>query len=186
MFTNDAKSEIITIVKNKGIIIAIGIVLLLGVGYFLMKSRGSAPLRQGSAGQTETSSGMKSLKDLLSAGIAQKCTYSTTDDSGTSEGTTFISGGKMRGNFSMMASGKTTKSHMISDGKTSWIWTDGETTGFKMMVEETSEESSIEGGTDWDQKVDYKCSPWVTDGSYFTPPSNVEFTDFSELLKGAQ
>ena len=171
--------------KNKGIIIAVVVILLLAAGYFLMNKKGTSVI-PGTSNTFEASSGPKSLKDLLSAGIAQKCTYSTTDISGSSEGTTFISGGKMRGDFSMMASGKAIKSHMISDGKTSWIWTDGETTGFKMMVEETSEESSIEGGTDWDQKVDYKCSPWVTDGSYFTPPSNVEFTDFSELLKGAQ
>lgn len=168
-------------VKNKGLIIAIAAVLLLGAGYFAMKNKGSTQT-PGTGTQSETSTGAKSLRDLLSAGIAQKCTYSMTDENGQNEGTTYISGGKMRGDFSMMASGKTTKSHMISDGKTSWIWTEGEPNGFKMTVEET--DASPAPGTDWDEKVDYKCSAWVTDGSFFTPPTNVNFTDFSELLKG--
>ena len=176
--------------KNKGLIIAVVVILLLVAGYFLMNKKG-APSIPGVT-TSETSSGPKSLKDLLSAGIAQKCTYSTTDENGSNEGTTYISGGKMRGDFSMTAAGKNTKSHMISDGKTSWIWTEGEEQGFKMTVEETSatpgatepQDASFQGGTDWDQKVDYKCSAWVTDGSYFTPPTNVKFSDFSDLLKG--
>lgn len=179
--------------KNKGVIIAVVVVLLLVVGYFLMNKKGSSVVPgTGNSLTSETSSGKKSLKDLLSSGIAQKCTYSMSDENGTSEGTSYISGGKVRGDFSVVASGKTTKTHMISDGKTSWIWTDGETTGFKMTVEEptgtpgttTPQEGSIQSGTDWDQSYDYNCSAWVADGALFTPPSTVKFTDFSDLMKG--
>jgi len=178
-------------VKSKGLIIAVVVILLLAGGYFLMNKKGPATSPTTSdTSTTETSSGSKSLKDLLSAGIAQKCTYSTTSEGTTTEGTSYIAGGKMRGDFTNTTSGKTTVSHMISDGKTSWIWTEGETTGFKMTVEEPtagetpSSQTTVEGGVGWDDKFDYKCSAWVTDGTFFTPPSNVKFTDFSELLKG--
>jgi hypothetical protein len=176
--------------KNKGLVIGIVVILLLVVGYFLMNKKGSSTTPGTSSLTPDGTTESKSLKDLLTAGIAQKCTYSSTDEDGSTEGTSYISGGKVRGDFSVVSSGKTTKSHMISDGKTSYIWTDGEETGFKMTVEETdtqetdSSQTPTQGAAGWDDKFDYKCSAWVTDGSYFTPPSNVKFTDFSELFKG--
>jgi hypothetical protein len=175
--------------KNKGLIIGVLVILLLVAGYFLMNKKGSSTAPGTTSLTSDGTSESKSLKDLLSAGIAQKCTYASTDENGSSEGTSYISGEKVRGDFSVVASGKTTKSHMISDGKTSYIWTDGEEAGFKMTVTDTQEadpsgQTPTQGAAGWDDKFDYKCSAWVTDGSYFTPPSNVKFTDFSELFKG--
>ena len=175
---------------NKKILLVAAAVLLLGVGgYFYTKTQKSG----GNGGKSEVSSGMKSLKDLLSSGVAQKCTFSTTDESGVSEGTTYVAGGKVRGDFTTTASGKKTASHTIVDGKTSYIWTDGEKNGFKMTVEETEagaedkdapvpQETSVQE-TDLNQKTDYKCSAWVPDSSLFVPPTNVTFTDFSEMFK---
>lgn len=177
---------------NKKLIIAVVVVLVLGVGgYFFWKSQ-SAKIPSGLQTGTETSSGLKSLKDLIAAGIAQKCTFSTTDESGSSEGTTYVAGGKMRGDFTSVISGKTTKSHMITDGNTNYIWMDGEKTGFKTTIEETgetetgdtsvSQDVTSQGGADLNAKADYKCSAWVTDSSMFTPPTNVQFTDFSQMF----
>lgn len=176
---------------NKKMILIIAAVLFLlgGLYYFFIYSKGAGPLGPGQAGN----GGPKSLKDLLTSGVAQKCEFSTTDDSGTSEGVTYISGGKMRGDFSSTYSGKKTLSHMIVDGKTNYIWTDGEKTGFKTTIED-DDSSDIPAtdpatgqfstqGADLDQKADYKCSAWVVDGSYFTPPSNVTFSDLSEMFK---
>ena len=179
---------------NKKLLIAVAVVLLLGGGYYFVKGqKGGTSLRPGSAGQAgETSSGLKSLKELIAAGIAQKCAFSTTDESGVTEGTTYVAGGKMRGDFTNTYSGKTTKSHMIADGNTNYIWTDGEKTGFKTTFEQTeeaetgdapvSQEATSQGGADLNAKVDYKCSAWITDSSQFTPPSNVSFTDFSQMF----
>ena len=99
----------------------------------------------------------------------------------------------MRGDFSTTSSGKTTASHMIVDGKITYIWTDGEKTGFKSTIPDTEASSAPDTtatdysgsaqGADLDQKADYKCSAWVVDGSYFTPPSDVKFTDLSEMFK---
>lgn len=171
---------------NKKLLIVVVVVLLLATGYYLMKGKTSGIPGVGS---TETSSGPKSLKELIAAGIAQKCTFSSTDESGSTEGTTYVAGGKMRGDFTNVISGKTTKSHMIVDGKTNYIWTDGEKTGFKVTVEDTSgagdtsvSQDTTQGSMDLNEKADYKCSSWVTDSSQFTPPSNVQFTDFSQMF----
>lgn len=149
--------------------------------------------KSNTSGTGSEDTGPKSLKDLLSAGIAQKCTFSTTDESGTSEGVTYVSGGKVRADFSSTVEGKVVKSHMISDGKTNYIWTDGEKTGFKMTVEQTSTtesdvpssstDTSVSSQVDLNEKADYKCSAWIADDSLFTPPSDVEFQDFSDIFK---
>lgn len=177
---------------NKKILIVVVVLLLVVGGYFFMKGqKGGTPA--GTQGTTETSSGgLKSLKDLIASGVAQKCTFSTSDTSGVSEGTTYVAGGKMRGDFTSTVSGKTTKSHMIADGKTTYIWVDGEKTGFKTTFEETatakpegtqvSEGTASGGGVDLNQKTDYKCSTWITDSSQFTPPADVKFTDFSQMF----
>lgn len=173
---------------NKKILVVIVLLLITAGAYFGYTKfmAGKVP-----GGSTESASGAKSLKDLLSSGVAQKCTYSTTDESGTSEGTTYVSGGKVRADFTTVMSGKTTKSHMITDNKTSYVWTDGEKNGFKTTISEedakadTSVSSDAEfsqSGASLNEKVDYKCSGWVVDGSFFTPPSNVTFTDFSQLF----
>jgi len=173
---------------NKKVIAAVVILLVLIGGYF-----GYTKLKGGSIttpGTTTESGGMKSLKDLLSLGVTQKCTFSQTGGSGTSEGTTYVSGGKVRGDFTTTSSGKTMITHMISDGKTSYIWTEGEKTGFKMTaieaspstVQTGSADTPVNSQADLDQKADYKCSGWTTDGSLFTPPTNVTFTDFSQML----
>lgn len=177
--------------NKKLIAIVVGILLLgvAGIAYAKMKAGGT-----GLPGSTASiTGGAKSLKDLLTSGVAQKCTYSTTEGTGTSEGTTYISGGKMRGDFSTTVSGKVTKSHMITDGKSSYIWTDGEKTGFKSTIADTTTgnapdttntTANVSGqGSGLNQKADYKCLAWVTDGSFFTAPSDIKFTDLSEMFK---
>jgi uncharacterized protein YxeA len=180
-------NSIINLVNKKVLPIIVVVLLLLLGGWYFMNSR-----KTGTPGSsiTESQGGMKSLKDLLSSGVAQKCTYSSTDESGTNEGVSYISGGKVRGDFSTTISGKVTKSHMITDGKTSYIWTDGEKDGFKMTIPDATptsaktdtSDSEVSTEADLDQKMDYKCSAWVVDNSYFTPPTSVTFSDFSQMI----
>ncbi len=115
-------------------------------------------------------SGPTSLKDLIAANIPQKCTFP--------EGTVYISGGKFRGDF-------VPNSHMISDSKTSYIWTDDQKQGFKMTVDadaktEAQTEAAKEA-VDVNAKLDYKCGAWLPDASMFNTPAGIEFTDFSNL-----
>lgn len=162
---------------NKNVLIGVVLLLVLGVGgYFFLNKKTSVS----TPAQTQTS-GPTSLKDLLAANLPQKCTFP--------EGTVYISGGKFRGDFSSDVSGKAVVSHMISDSKTSYIWTDDQKQGFKMTI---SDEVKAEGQTEVDKngvdvnaKLDYKCSTWLPDSSLFNTPSGVEFTDFSALIAPA-
>jgi len=147
---------------NKNIAIGVVALLLLGVGgYFFMNKKSSAPTFV---------SAPTSLKDLLAANLPQKCTFP--------EGTVYISGGKFRGDFAP-------NSHMISDSKTSYIWTDDQKQGFKMTIDASTEADvqteAPDGAVDVNEKLDYKCSTWLPDASVFALPSGVDFTDFSAL-----
>jgi hypothetical protein len=40
--------------------------------------------------------------------------------------------------------------------------------------------------SDLQNKMDYKCSPWSADQSMFTPPADINFTDYSQMFKQLQ
>lgn len=173
--------------NSKVLIIAV-LVLLLGAGGYFYFVKGKNVPGTGNA----VTSGAKSLKELIAAGIPQKCTFSSNDDSGKNEGISYVAGGKVRADITNTISGKTTTQHMISDNKTSYIWQEGDKNGFKMTVTESETTATsapvgtgreaVSSGSDLNQKADYKCSAWIPDDSLFTPPSNVSFTDYSKLL----
>ena len=161
------------------IIVAVVFLLLLGGGVYFLFVRGKSQ-----TGPTSTSSktGSQSLKDLLLAGISQKCTYKDSQENMAVEGTVYIAGGKVRGDFSSTNQGQTFSGHTIYDGKVSYVWTEGMKTGFKMAVDpETgkSEGSSSEENVDLTKKIDYSCGPWLANESQFTPPSDITFSEFT-------
>jgi len=134
-----------------------------------------------------------SFLDIIKLGKSVKCTYTTTNESGTNSGQTYVSGSKSRTDFTLTTKdGTTTDSYSISDGEWVYIWTSTEEQGSKMKIadiQKRAASSSVPSTTsstdenDLTQPVDYKCSPWVPDNSKFTPPSNITFTDLTETLK---
>jgi hypothetical protein len=123
-----------------------------------------------------------SLKQLLAAGVSQKCTFS---DNG-SQGTFYVSSGKSRGDFSSTVAGKATTTHMISDGKTSYVWVDGQPQGFKMSFDAASQQqanasASAPKGVDVNKTLDYHCEAWSADSSMFSMPANIQFMDLSTM-----
>lgn len=178
---------------SKKIIIAIVVIILflLGGAAFVMSMKKKSPVAPATTSITQTTTnkvedstatGPKSLKDLLAAGVPQKCTFKDLSNSVDMQGTSYISGGKVRGDFSTTVEGKTTSGHSIFDGKTSYVWMDGTSTGFKMEIDPsltTAPESNNQQGLDLNKSIDYSCSPWLTDQSLFNPPEDVTFTSFS-------
>jgi hypothetical protein len=80
--------------------------------------------------------------------------------------------------------GKEMTTHMITDGKTSYFWIEGEGNGYKMAFDVTEKAKEVETAkkpVDIDQKYDYSCTPWTTDSTSFELPANVVFTDLSAL-----
>jgi hypothetical protein len=99
-----------------------------------------------------------------------------------------VSGGKSRGDFTATVNGKAMGSHMIMDGKTSYIWTDGQTQGFKMSVDAAAtatakDQAAAQQSFDANKKLNYSCSAWSADSAMFSLPAGVQFTDMSAMLQ---
>lgn len=138
-----------------------------------------------------------SLRDLINLGKNQKCvvTTSTTSEEGIKTdtvGTIFISGKKVAQEVSVTSSDKKTPNvnmSMISDGEFMYSWnTESKNQGMKIKITDPSDggvqnTNGQSGSVDFDNKVDMKCSGWVVDNSKFTIPSDVKFTDLSEIMK---
>lgn len=136
-----------------------------------------------------------SIRDLLGMGQSQKCTYSytSTDENNqtiTSEGTIYLAGEKLSQSIKITSTGDEAQNlnmRVISDEEYMYSWDEsGKTPGMKMKMEkgiqeeaETSENQSV----DLDKKIDMKCSPWIVDQKQFTVPTNIQFTDLSEMMK---
>lgn len=180
---------------NKTIVIVLVVIGLLvsAVVGFLTFSRSKSPtartannvVSQTPAGTDNNSSQTASLRNLLGAGSSQVCTYEDTNTK--TQGTIFVGNGRMRGDIVAQTSGDTVNSHMISDGKFVYIWTDGSAEGVKMSLAKTgdNQENGNTGQTvDLDREVNYDCNGWQLDNSKFTLPS-IQFQDMSAILNNA-
>lgn len=169
---------------NKLLVIGscVGLLVIGGVGFFLVKN--NSKTTSNSDYQVESGNSMKgkSLKDLFSVKDAQECSFS---DEGGNSGAVYISDGKMRGNFTSQVSGQgTIDSHIIVMNNQSYVWMEGQTTGFSVSLEAMPTPSSEKTQTvDLDQKLDFKCGSWSVNSSFFTLPTNVKFSDMSSLIK---
>ena len=171
---------------NKNLLLVLGAIVLLALGYFFFANKGS--LNTGLPG----TGGPKTLAQLL-GGDNQMCTYE--DPETGDSGTFYVAGGSMRGDVTSTTDGKTETNHMIFMDGYMYIWMDGETTGFKTATdfegEEEADTADINGDTetsttfDTQKELDYNCSSWRVDSSKFTLPEGVEFMDFSQYTQPA-
>jgi hypothetical protein len=178
--------------KKTVMIVVIVLILLLGLGGFMLSRKkspaGMSTTSPATGEQTQPVTEKKSLRDLLSLGQSLQCTYTLPADSGagTSTGTVYVSGKQMRSDISMDIQGKTTVSHVIVTGDTSYIWVDGQTQGMKMTIDPSATPVPTITGTpqsvDWDSRIDYNCSPWSVDSAMFELPSDIKFSDFSQMM----
>ena len=174
---------------NKSVIIGIVLVLVaaLGIGAYVMNSKSTSP-STGTMGSTQPTPqnamiNKLSLKDLIQAGSNQQCTFSDTEAK--TSGTVYLGGGKMRGDFQSEADGKPFTSHMINDGTAVYIWMDNQPGGFKASMDAVEQASAgINMQTiDINKPSDYACEPWSVDGSKFTVPTTIQFSDMSSMMK---
>jgi len=168
---------------SKKILLVIGAVLLLAVGvWFYMNSKKAAvsPSTETATGTSQPSTA-SSLRNLISKGIAQSCTFSNEGMTGS----VYMSGGKVREDFDVAVDNKTTKSHVIVMDNTIYNWSDGQTTGIKMTYDPnatpvaTSGTSAPKESFDTNASLNYKCSAWTVDASKFTLPAGVTFQTFA-------
>ncbi len=169
---------------NKTIGIIVAIVVIAGGAFLLMNKKSDDTATKGSsesAKMEDSEQSNLSLKSLMSSGKSQKCTFSMNENDSTGTGTFYIANGKSRGDITATVSGKSTTTHMISDGTTSYVWFDGSSTGFKTAIngDDLKAAQSQTQTVDPNKNYDFKCSGWSSDSSMFVTPSNVEFKEFN-------
>lgn len=188
----NALSILCVMTKQRGIILAVVVILaLLGLFAFSQMKKPISPAGEQSAIQqnssvpaTQESITKGSLRSLIAAGKNVNCEINFPD--GNTKGTTFVSGNKMRGDFTVKGpDGKEMASHMINDGTYAYLWTDTVKQGTKMKIDAVKPSVSPAGvqGADLDREVDLKCSPWSVDASKFNIPPDIQFNDVSSMLK---
>lgn len=138
-----------------------------------------------------------SMRDLLAMGKSQQCTVSSSsvDDKNVktdTTGTLYISGKKIAQEVVVTSTDKDfprVSMRMISDGTYMYTWnTETKSQGMKIKITEPEEGKPVNdkksnGAVSMDDKLDVKCSNWIADNSKFDIPSDVKFTDLSELMK---
>ncbi len=179
--------------KKIGIVIAtVVLLLIIAVGGVLFLKYSKAPAQTQSANtqsaKPATNSTSDSILSLISGGKNVSCAITYPDNKGA--GSIFVSDKKFAGDFTTKDSaGKDIAGHMISDGTFMYIWSASMSTGIKVNLanaKNMAQNSAISQGFNVNQKVDMKCSPWITDDSKFAVPATIKFQDMSQLLQQFQ
>ncbi|MCD4740409.1 hypothetical protein K8R43_04440 [archaeon] len=142
---------------------------------------------QNDSPQSESFSG--SMQDLIALGNSIRCTFSGSDDEVTFSGVIYVAGKKARNDVDATVDGKKISTHVIAEDKWFYTWSSMDPhNGIKMYINMTDEELKElgEGNPYAEQEVDYdfQCWPWIVDNSKFVLPSDVTFTDMSEMFAG--
>jgi len=162
--------------KNN-LIIAIVVIAVIGAGA-LWYFQGQKMSPQGNV--------VTSIKDALSKSVSLECNY--TDQEGRAS-KTFIKNGAVRSDYT----GKTDQEtgSIIVVNKKLYMWT-ADKKGFMMEVPDvtgTPNEPSNQGLSQRDnmmsdlEKYKNDCKAAVVSDSLFTPPSDVDFQDFSKMMQ---
>ena len=166
------------------------VVIIILIAVFAGKSA-SVPSVGSLGGSNVVSAGVarQTLRDLISSGATETCTFSiaATATSSGSTGTIYLASGNMRGDFTTTdPAGKVENAHMILTAGTDYIWTDQMAKGYKVLwsvVASSTAMSDRPGAVNINQQTSYTCLPWVSDQSQFAVPTNIQFTDITALMQ---
>ncbi|MEZ4103430.1 MAG: hypothetical protein R3B55_02670 [Candidatus Paceibacterota bacterium] len=121
------------------------------------------------------------LNSLMKKGGNYECVFSHKTEVGESTGTVYISGQKIRGDFSSKVSVAglgdmgDIQTHMISDGESIYSWSSMSSDGYKIPKSEEGKSNQENTNFKSDQELDYKCVAWSVDQSKFSLPTNITF-----------
>jgi len=145
------------------------------------------------AGSEQGTAFTGSVDDLIKAGKSVRCVLLAKGNEDISSGTIYVSGNKARSDFEQKgADNKNYPGHFISDGTWMYAWSEankGQAVKFKIeeiQKEEFKSQADKQGVENYENKMDYKCYAWKADQSYFTPPADIEFMDFTQMMNQLQ
>lgn len=165
--------------NNKVIIGVIVAVLVIGGGWYFMSGK------QGASSVVE--GGNSTMNQLLASKEDLECVYTQVNDQASTNGILYVSGGKVRGDFTVevkAASGvqaQTFSSHLVTDGKQVWLWPlspEMPNQGVSIAVDPTKKDE-----VNLDQSFNADCKAWTKDDAKFIAPTEVQFSDAADLEK---
>ena len=169
-----------------GIVLVVGGIALAFIAYKFL----SAPKYP--TGMDASLAPKTGIVDALLGNDTMKCTYS--DSYG--EVVVWAKAGKVRSEGSSFGMQGNEKGGMINDGEYLYIWQESDKTGlkYKLSVFETEDQDSeAPSGVDpqaWAETIqnqyEYSCQAVNEGEGVFTPPTDVEFQDMTELLQKAE
>lgn len=167
--------------KNS-IIYIITAIVILGGSYLIFntKSQNQNQKNQDTQVSTQTNSQVvyASMKELVSLGKSLQCTFESNTEFAKTSGVVYVADGKVRGNFRVIVSSLGNKSfdaYMIADNSYTYVWSTLTKSGFKSPIQKEIQTQPGQEGVDYNQVLTYTCTPWQTDQTLFSPPSDVIF-----------
>lgn len=188
---------------NTKIALIIGVVVIAGGGYYLATNESveegisTSEVPQEEARNNRevqaVGEGEGSFATLMERDENLRCTFTSTDDYGTSEGVFYYSEGKYRVEAVTNADGVMYQSNMIGLPDVLYLWgtsPDGEM-AIMMPADMNEGDETVhdfaanqEGAAvDLDAGVNYDCATWQPDSSQFEPPADKEFMDMESMLE---
>lgn len=179
--------------KTPIVIAVILLLLLLGGGYFFLTSKQTSPAtttNQPTSGSADNNV-FSSIKDALSKSVSLECNF--TDEEGR-QTKSFVKAGAVRADFT--AKNPEESGSVIMKDKKMYFW--NKKMGFMMDLSNAQNEAAkLPTGTQEQnkgfsneddvlatlEKYKQSCKPSVVADSLFTPPSDVNFTDYSKMMQ---
>lgn len=172
--------------KTFALIIILVIIVIALVGFkFLGKGKTNSAQNktqqtQVIPSQTTGESFTGKIKDAFTKNVPLKCTYKTDDKN---SATAYLQNKKYYAEIT--SAGKL--GYVILIDNCLWSWSKDQTQGVKMCFQPKEGEDIWTDVQNQDKtsNLDYNCAPAIVNDAVFTPPSNIKFSDFSELMKQA-
>lgn len=167
--------------QTKIIALIAGIVVVAGAGFFFLKP--SAPAENADSQQAATDGKKIAFSEFIKQKGSYKCTVHQYVADTDTVGTTYISDGKIRGEYNTKVQGMSVDSTFIMRDGYSYTWSSMmPNAGFKVKVvaDAASDTSANTSGTyayNADQIGDYDCEAWSGDESKFALPAGVTFRE---------
>ncbi len=173
------------------IAIVVIFVLILGVvGYTLMMRQGSmSQVGIGGSGSGEdkksTAKEMAfkgNISNLIERGDKLKCDFADTINGLNLTGVMYVSGAKVRGDFTINAGDNKIENYMIVDGDNIYTWSGSAQQGMKItkaQLEQSEVGKNPEDSFGLQRNFDLDCKNWTEESSKFVVPTNVTFTEMS-------
>ncbi len=165
------------------IIIALIIIGAIGFGGYVMRERQTAALVVKEQSVSTTSDKKVPFATLIAGGDSYRCTVYQSMSDMENSGIVYASNGNLRGEFTVIAEGRTIKSWIIVRDGFMYSWNSAMPTGFKMTNKISPTASAEVSGTyRWNAEHigDYECQPWVAEASTFAIPTDITFTTIGQ------